>query len=281
MDWRVKAAIQAVFAAVPGGERLNFTAQRVIGSHSPAKLYANFLRHRDRFRAIKERMGCERPVVLEIGTGWDGAGIVAFALEGADKIYSFDTVRHLRLPLIRAMLKHIVEVDPTYHAQAATMLAAPDFDSFLRVANAEYRAPGDAANTGLPDGSVDLFFSRSVLEHIPSPILEKITRESARILRGRASHSIGLHDHLAETDPEISRIHFLSHGPLVWKLVNNRISYHNRWRAQDFVDLFGRHGGRIIYRQQRAFPRDIKAAQAMGLPEDAAITQFEVDVVFG
>ena len=280
MDWRVKVAIQTALSLTPWAESLNFMAQRANGSFAPHHLYRGFSSSRDRFRAIKARMGCERPVVVEIGTGWAGVSIVAMALEGAGRIYSFDSVRHFRLPLAKTMLDHVVKLHPEYADRAAPLLAAADVGSFMRAANAEYRAPGDAARTGLPDKSVDLVFSQSVLEHVRPADLEHITRESARILRGRAHHHIALCDHLTEHEPNFSGIHFLSHSPLVWWLRNNRINYHNRWRAPQFIDLFTRCGGRIVHRVERTPPRDREAARTMGLPVEAAISHLEIDVVF-
>ena len=287
MRWQIKAAIQTAFSLVPGGEHLNFLAQTVAGSHSSELLYLEFARIRARIRSLKARFPFDNGTVVEIGTGWTGIGIIALALEGVGEIHSFDLVRHLRFPLAMRLLRAVVEAEAEYRDRAAPMLEARSLDELLLAANAHYCAPGDAATTGLADRSVDLVFSHDVLEHVTPDALERITAESARILRGRAYHGIGLHDHLSDADPSISGVHFLGLSPLAWRLVNNRISYHNRLRAPHYTDLFARHGGQIVHRDEIVTPRDIAALKDMQLRvhgelphHELAITRLDVDVEF-
>jgi SAM-dependent methyltransferase len=63
---------------------------------------------------------------------------------------------------------------------------------FLSEANIVYLAPADAANTGLPDESVDYHISTTVFEHIPGADIERILKEAKRILKkdGVAIHFI-------------------------------------------------------------------------------------------
>ena len=47
----------------------------------------------------------------------------------------------------------------------------------------EYIAPGDAANTELPAGSVDIYFSHAVLEHVPDRVVHQLVQEARRVLK--------------------------------------------------------------------------------------------------
>src|SRR5688572_13308170 len=120
MDWRIKAAAQAAFAMLPFGERLNHVAQRLNGSHSLASQVDAFARQRFKVQELAQRFPVAGKTVMEIGTGWNGIGILLFALEGAAEIHSFDHVAHLRLPVMRQLLEVIAD-DPAYHAGASRL----------------------------------------------------------------------------------------------------------------------------------------------------------------
>lgn len=283
MDWRIKAGLQTAFSLLPWGEKLNYFAQRLNGSYSIAAQMAAFTDHRWRIQQLAKRFPIAGKTVMEIGTGWNGIGILTFALEGAAEIHSFDHVAHLRFDVMKQILALVAQRDPVPPA----MLAARNLADLLKAANAHYHAPADAAETGLPAKSIDLIYSSSVLEHIPGADLERITAESARILRGRAHHHIALHDHLAGVDSRVTGVSFLAHPAWKWRLINNRISYHNRLRSKHFVELFHRHGGRIVHREERIPPGDLAAVKRMhvrihaDLPaEELAKSHLDVDVVF-
>ncbi|RJP75630.1 MAG: SAM-dependent methyltransferase [Desulfobacteraceae bacterium] len=83
-------------------------------------------------------------------------------------------------------------------------------------------------NTGLPDGSVDLIFSASVLEHIRHP--EAVLSESARILRpdGYMINYVDLRDHFSNYPFEMFK-----YSERMWNLLTKQsggAGYQNRWR---------------------------------------------------
>jgi hypothetical protein len=286
MDWRIKAAAQAAFAILPFGERLNHVAQRLNGSHSVSSQVDAFGRQRLKLAELIRRFPIAGKTVMEIGTGWNGIGILLFALEGAAEIHSFDHVAHLRLPVMRQLLK-VIASDERYRSRAERLLEAQTLPDLLKLANAHYHAPADAASTGLPDRSIDLVYSYGVLEHIPPAALERITAESKRILRGRAFHRIGVNDHFQGVDPTIGAANFLQFTSRQWWWINNRINYQNRLRPQHYAEMFARHGGRLVYRHDELIPRDIAKLNAItvrthaDLPsEELATSQVDVDVVF-
>jgi SAM-dependent methyltransferase len=112
-----------------------------------------------------------------------------------------------------------------------------------------YTAPGDAANTGLPDQHIDFHTSFTVFEHVPPNVLEDILREGNRIIKsdGLFVHRIDYGDHFSYADKNISKINFLQYSDDEWaKYAGNRYMYMNRLRHDDFLNLFKRVGHDIV-----------------------------------
>lgn len=106
-------------------------------------------------------------------------------------------------------------------------------ENFLTEANIVYLVPVDAANTGLPDASVDYNISNTVLEHIPKKDIEQILKEGRRILKDDriAIHFIDLSDHFQHQDSSITKINFLRYSDENWeKIAGIQLAYCNRLR---------------------------------------------------
>jgi len=118
-------------------------------------------------------------------------------------------------------------------------------EKFLSEANLQYLAPADAADTGLPDASVDYHISTTVFEHIPGVDIKRILKEAKRILKkeGMAIHFIDLSDHFQHQDKSITSINFLRYSEKEWdKIAGNEFAYCNRLRASDYFELFKEAG---------------------------------------
>ena len=112
---------------------------------------------------------------------------------------------------------------------------------FIKMANIQYLAPADAANTNLLDDSIDYHISTNTLEHIPYEVLRNIFIEVKRILKykGIAIHFIDLSDHFEEQDNSISKINFLRFSDNEWSYIaGNQFAYCNRLRASAYITLF-------------------------------------------
>ncbi len=96
----------------------------------------------------------------------------------------------------------------------------------------------DGRHLPLPDESVDIVWSKSVLEHVREP--ETVVGEVARVLRpgGISCHIIDLRDHLTlGTDKDWLR--FLRYRPALWNLMmSNRSSWCNRLPARAWERVF-------------------------------------------
>jgi SAM-dependent methyltransferase len=123
-------------------------------------------------------------------------------------------------------------------------------EELLELCRIEYIAPADAANTGLPDQSVDFHVSHFAFEHIPPEILTAILLEGGRIIKpgGLFINTVDYQDHFAVYTKTINRLNFLRYSDEEWrKYNNNKYTYVNRLRHDDFKRLFAELGHDIVY----------------------------------
>jgi SAM-dependent methyltransferase len=257
VNWRHKAAIQRTLARLPApiGDRVYYALQRTVGG----------LRHvdpEDRFRAaveIAERLeahSCplQDATVLEVGTGWRLNVPLALWLLGAQRVITVDLQHYLRLALVRKDLAALRAAPERFRSLFGQYAASDRFSrrldqllafrgagaDLLRLTGIEYLAPADAARLPLPDHSIDVHVSFTVLEHIPPDTLVAILQEGRRVLRphGLLVHCIDFSDHSAHSDPSISLVNFLRYDDATWaRLAGNRYAFHNRLRADEFAAL--------------------------------------------
>jgi hypothetical protein len=146
-----------------------------------------------------------------------------------------------------------------------------NLEDFLKAANIDYVASGDASNTGLNDRSVDLVMSYAVLEHVPREVVSSISNEAAKILHanGICCHLIGLRDHYSCVDPSISKINFLKYSSRFWRFfVQNRISYHNRLREPEFLKIFDTSRLDVSFLNSKVDQRDIEQIGKMKIARE-------------
>lgn len=199
--------------------------------------------------------------LVEIGTGWYPTFPVCSWLIGAAKITTFDLSRHLQRDLLEQLSERLRQHVPAI-AQAGKLpeevveaKRAAFAKALARGAKLEdatdhaitYRAPTDFTLSGLPDASVDLVLSNSVLEHVPADVLPRMFDETRRILKPGAAtfHSINCGDHYAYIDPKVSQLHFLKFSEEEWRLWNNDFQYQNRLRGKEFLRM-AREAGLVI-----------------------------------
>jgi SAM-dependent methyltransferase len=277
MHWRVKGAIQKVLGHVPGGGRMHYLLQRLGGG------LTNFGGECDRkvedwglmmghLRSSKlELYGA---TLLEMGTGWYPTFPVCLWLGGAKRIHTFDLNRHLKPEKTVALVERLENHVETIAEQSA--LASSEVDMRRRdllralqrgasITSAtdgaiDYHAPADAAKTGLPDASVDIVFSNSVLEHVPGPVIDECFREAHRIIKpgGVVFHSVNCGDHYAYIDRSISQLHYLKYSESRWQKWNNAFLYQNRLRAEDFTAMAKKIGFAIEIDTSRPHPKRVK-----------------------
>lgn len=285
--WQAKVLIQAVLARLPGGEAVNHRLQKINarrrGSEVLANRVADMGRVVDRLKQLHPIKGA---TIVEVGTGWDALPTLCLSAEGAARVHTYDHVRHLRLEMAQAAAKAAAQSRPPWDGLWAVS-ASDTLRRLLHLARVDYTAPGDASQTDLPDGSVDIYFSYAVLEHVPEKAAAAIMAEARRVLKpdGVFYALIGLHDHYHNFDRRVSKVNFLRYPEWLWSpLVKNKISYHNRMRERDFLEMLKSHGAEIVDVHSTIDPEDLNRVRSMKIdrrfrgysPEELATTQTEI-----
>lgn len=87
----------------------------------------------------------------------------------------------------------------------------------------------------LPEGDVDLIYSRMTLEHVDDP--EALSREMARVLApgGVMLHRVDFRDHTGLAEQVTIHFGFLAHSPREWRATGADT---NLLRVNDFLDLW-------------------------------------------
>lgn len=264
MHWMIKAGIQNSVALLPDpmSNHVYYALQRRFGGLRSITVEEK-LRQGIEVAGRAERNGLRIPGarVLEVGTGRRLNLPLSLWLQGADGITTVDLNPYLRPELVledlRQMRDERVRVEALFgerldHGRLRKLLAlADDFDlgRLLDTCSIRYLSPGDAADTGLADGTIDLHVSYEVFEHIPGPVLEAILREGSRLLstNGLLVHYIDFSDHFSHSDPGIGPINFLQYGEGAFRLLaGNRYMYMNRLRLDDFRGLYAEAGQRVL-----------------------------------
>lgn len=276
MDWRIKGIIQKILSVTPGGSALNSAMQLRMGGlrqfdrNVDTKVIGDWLVLATHMKNLG--IPIEGRVFVEVGTGWYPTLPVCFFLAGASRCHTVDLHRLMDWGLAQRMLARLEMHLPAIATQLgldeqalrdrlARLRRTGTQQQFLEAAGIEYRAPGDATRTGLPDSSVDVVFSNSVLEHVPGPVIAALMTESRRVLKpgGIALHSVNCGDHYAYFDKRVTQIHYLRHGPAAWWLWNNDLQYQNRLRANDFLAMARDAGLAVILDLQRPRPELLAA----------------------
>lgn len=280
MDWRVKALVQGTLSRLPMGESVNDWLQRLAGGrkdmdqHIRSKVRDDWLVHMENLRSLS--FSVQGRDMMEIGSGWLPVMPLCFALAGVRRCYTLDLNRHLRpeavVQALRGLEPYLAEIagaagipEATVRERWSAWLVLGDGQKILNSAGIEYRAPADATRCGLPDGSLGLVFSNSVLEHVPAEILSALMVEAVRVLApdGLALHCVNCGDHYAYFDRNITPIHYLRFSEREWRRWNNDILFQNRLRPVDFIESAQHAGLEVVLNRFRPRPELLHALPGM------------------
>ena len=241
MKWTIEAAALRVFDRVPAGQWIHHQLQRRIARSFPI----------DDSRMARER----RYASQHLATMAPGAPSDVRALE-------FGAGRHLSvaMAMIGAGVTHVTSVDVSRLAQPDLVADAArrlDFDVLgpiavaddpieaLRDIGVSYEVLPPSSFAGIADGSIDLVFSTSVLEHVPADQLPALLDECRRVLRpgGRLSSIVDYKDHYGYSDSALPSHHFLAVPEAAWfAKYSPAIHFQSRLRHDDLLDLLHRAG---------------------------------------
>jgi Methyltransferase domain len=285
MNWRIKGLTQKLLSTVPGGVSVNDFLQRRVGGLRDFRreVASRVLDDWVVFASYMKELGIGLAEwrYVEIGTGWVPTLPVCFALAGARSVSTFDLTRHLNSRLTLRMVSSLEPLLPSIseacgqqlslvEATFAELKASTTTVDLLRRARIDYRAPANAAQTGIDDESVDVVFSNNVLEHVPGPDIVEMMNESRRILRrgGLAIHCVNPGDHYAYFDRSITRINYLAYSDRQWSFWNNRLLYQNRLRPVDFIRMAQLAGFDIVLQRNQPQPELLAKLPRMKIASD-------------
>ena len=231
--------------------------------------------HLEHYRQFSPRPAVDFRV-LEVGTGWFPIIPVGLFLCGAARVHTYDIVPLLRPAPVRRTLQLFSEAFDAGRLAAALPGLQPERMILLREtqARADQEPPttllqrlqievqvGDARQSNLPDGSVDLIFSNFVLEHLPRELLLDLLGKFRRLLspNGVMSHYVGLADQYAGFDSSITPFNFLRYSARSWRWLNNPIINLNRLRITDYRAALQETGHRLVKESsQRGSPEALR-----------------------
>jgi hypothetical protein len=288
MNWKTKAAIQNAIAVLPApaSYAAHYWLQRRFGSLRKFNVLARMVAGVEMWRRIRQ-LG-HRPAgkrFFELGTGWIPCVPVALWLMGARKVVTVDLNPYLKPELLRELVRFVAGNREAVEAAFGELLDPARLDELIRLADSpaapatsllelcqiEYRAPVDAAGTGLPDGAVDYYVSYNVLEHVEREAMTRIFHEGNRIVKGDRLfvHRIDYSDHFSHSDRSISAINFLQFSDSRWdRYAGNRIMYMNRMRHDGYRELFRSCGHEILLEQPDSDPSVLELLRSGRLRPD-------------
>lgn len=285
MDWRVKGIAQRTLSATPGGMFIHDLLERLhadggaLAKQIGFEVRVHWDAHMVRLRQLDFDLHGKQ--MLEIGSGRLPVMPLCFALAGVERCITMDLRRRMGSPAVMRTLRrlepHLADIARMSGQDIAQVrgrwrewMDLRDGQAVLDAAHIVYMAPKDATATGLPDGSVDLVLSNSVLEHVPQAELHRLMAETRRILSpdGLAVHNVNCGDHYAYFDHHITQIHYLLYSEEDWRKWNTTLQYQNRLRASDFLAAARQAGLDIVLDSHKPRPALLELIPGMEIAEE-------------
>jgi len=265
MHWRLKALLQKGLSRIPGGETAHYALQRRFGGlRDFSGEFDSKIEDWSLMMGYLQRVGSSirGARLLEVGTGWYPTFPWCCYLGGAASIVTIDLVPLLKEDLVRQSVdlleRHLpliadrtgvpLEQVASKHARLRKAVAGSIDLDIVTEGVIRYHAPADARQSGLPDGSIDLVLSNSVLEHVPQQVVVELFREARRILTptGLMVHGVNCGDHYAYVDRAVTQLNYLRYSDADWQFWNSEFLYQNRLRAHAFTDMARAAGFEIL-----------------------------------
>lgn len=247
-----------IFSKIPLGEHLAYASQKYITKSLPIsdeKFVSAASIAKEHLDAFKE-YGC-RPLnearFFEFGAGWDLVVPLTFYAFGVERQILVDLRNLLRKDLVNDIIGKFYKIKfelafsrkpaKCFHESTSSFLVSLNSNYGI-----DYRAPCDARDTGLEDGSIDCMSSTNTLEHIPKEDIRLILKESHRLLHseGILTFRIDYQDHYSYFDKGISVYNFLQFSDKDWERFNPDLHFQNRLRHRDYRAMFNEEGFEVI-----------------------------------
>jgi len=267
--WKIKAMVEGVISLTPWRNGINNLLQQYVTGRltlTPNRFEVKVRQCHRHMECAREARGGERSpfTVLELGTGWYPIVPVGLYLCGAKCVWSVDIVDLLSSRRVKEVLRCYVEYGqagklggtlPGYRHDRMAVLQdilssarpSPTTSEMLERMSIQTMVR-DVRDIKLGDGSVDMFVSNCVLEHIPPDVIAGIFAKFRRLASPSAVmiHLIDMRDHCADFDSSITPYNFLKYPSRTWRWYNNPLHYQNRLRTTDYRRLHREGGFRIV-----------------------------------
>ena len=281
-DWRVKVAVQNALGLLPGdvGFRANEACIRFLRGHVD-RTNTKFRTEKgiSNLALIHNETGISftDKTVLEIGTGWHGIDLLLFWLAGASKIFTIDHYGHLTLQSLRSHTPEVLSPwslelisefapDARMRAERLNWKDWRNLDDALRELNVATFVSRSSLTKKLsiPDNSIDVVYSYSVIHRIPEHDLRLLLNDLAqRLMRtgGVCYHrtdqfDINTQRHL---DPGHWRLAYLKYPDWLFDtFLSGRFNSQNRLRESDFIELLEQSGIEIVYKDHFIHEEDLE-----------------------
>lgn len=193
--------------------------------------------------------------IVEIGTGWHLTDPLVFNVLGSSSIHTFDHIDWLRDELVFEALHAIGEQIPfiadRYDLDKNELwtryqkLSQNDtLDDLLTNSTINHHVGKDATVSLVPN-EINLFYSCSTLQRIPTDGLKSLLKSTTKKMAdgGISYHTIHTKDYRSIYDSQLNPLRYLSYSDWFWSLLSDPdLSSQNRLRRCDFVDLFEKSG---------------------------------------
>jgi SAM-dependent methyltransferase len=306
-NWRLIVFLERIVSCLPYRHKLNQVLQIVrygLRIGSPGRVQNMRNRIPDvcrRLHDLGRHMPLEGSAVCDVGTGF-GLPAILLYLAGAGSILTIDAVRQVTFGYLRRLLQVLreeiaicaeslgVSARVIDRRLAAVELAA-GLDDLFRETRIAYQAPKDATVTGLPSGSIDLYYAFHVLEYVPLDVLHALCREARRVLKpsGRFYAMSRCMSDYAAIDKNLHPLHYLSFSDEEWTRVSgSRMKHLNRLREQEYIEVFQQHGATILDVEHDLRSEDVDRVRKMPLaarfarltPEQNAVRRTQIILSF-
>lgn len=261
MTWKMKAAIQRILSAIPGGVHVNYALQRHVVHTLPESDTIFQARVRIAQQHLRKLAECgsgplESRLFFEFGAGRDLCGPLVFHAMGIERQYLVDLEFLLRPFLVNDTIRRLQQASASFQLRRTPAHLVREtrtgcLEDLRRYYGIDFRAPADARRTELADGSVDVVTSTNTLEHIPPGDIALILKEMQRVVAadGWLSFLVDYQDHWSYFDKSINVYHFLRYTAEEWKPFNPSLNYQNRMRHPEYMRLY-EQGGFVILDEQ-------------------------------
>lgn len=241
MYWQLHVARLAMMGRLPFGQSLRRAKRRLVGYQPNAGNLRDTLRDLAEMQQELSHLdwSFDRASVLEIGTGWFPTVPVVLCLRGARRVIMTDLTPHMDDTTFASTI-NFLRGEGSEFALLPETSAVGDFPL-------TYLAPFDVDQ--LPDASIDVVISRTVLEHIPEVHLVSLLRSlrSKLTRKGVMVHCVDHSDHLEHRDKRLSKVNFLTWHDWQHTLINRlTMEGENRLRHSDYIDVFERAGYQVL-----------------------------------